>query len=243
MAQYAVPPIVDAVIELRFETPIDDAVRGQLARKLSGEYPLVERNEVRQFQLDVASGEVEHSTEERIEKYTSAEEPRGLQIGTHIFSVFAGAPYEGWESLVGRFSKAFAVAKKEWGFRKIERVGVRYINRLDLSENSQGQVDYEDYLNLRINLPETFPPIHGYTLSFETSLKDYDCLARVQSNVTDPSVPGKHSFVLDIDVWRSRDIPQKEDGLYEFLETMRQAKNMLFETFITDLARDTFDAR
>lgn len=242
MAQYATPPIVDAVIELRFESPLSDHDKAEFSKKLSSQYPLVESREVRQYQLDVSSGVVDQSTQERIEKRSSAEEPRGVQIGTHIFSVFSGAPYEGWDSLFDRFVSAFKAARKQLGFRKIVRVGVRYINRLDLAENSRGQVDYEDYLNLRINLPEAFPPISGYELGFEVSLEQYGCQARIQSKVVEPSVPNRHSFVLDVDVWINEEIPQKEEGLYELLGSMREAKNMLFETFITDQARRSFSA-
>lgn len=243
MAPYAAPPIIDAIIELRFETPIDDDAAAAISKKLSAEYPLVESRELRKFELDVASGEVELSTQDRIEKRSSAEEALGTQVGTHLLSVYCGAPYEGWESLFGRFSKAYSIAKKVTGFRKIERVGMRYINRLDLCTNEKGIVDYEHYLNLRINLPEPFPPISDYALSFEVELDEYGCLARVQSKVAEPGVPDKHSFILDIDVWSRSDVPQKDDRLYEFLGTLRNAKNMLFETFITDLARESFNAR
>jgi uncharacterized protein (TIGR04255 family) len=56
-------------------------------------------------------------------------------------------------------------------------------------------------------------------------------------------VPGKLSFSLDIDVWRQVDVPQKDNDVLELLGKMRDAKNQLFETFITDKARDLFNAK
>ena len=44
-------------------------------------------------------------------------------------------------------------------------------------------------------------------------------------------------MVLDIDIFRTEDLPGNEAQLWELLEQLRQAKNMVFEACITDQTR------
>jgi uncharacterized protein (TIGR04255 family) len=64
----------------------------------------------------------------------------------------------------------------------------------------------------------------------------------VRSGIAPPAVPGRVSFTLDVDVKRNLEVPQKDADVFELLAAMRKAKNDLFETFITDEARELFNA-
>lgn len=241
---YSAPPIVDAIIELRFEDALDDAVRERASKKFSDAYPLVEEGVHQAIGVDLSADTISVRTDvtERVTKRRTLEGPALIQIGNHIFGVATGAPYQGWDELFGRFVDHWTVAKKVWGYRKIKRIGVRYINRLDLSHDENGRLDYERYLNLRINLPEEFPDILNYELRFETSIPEIKCGATVQSGAIEPAVPGQYSFALDVDLWRLREVPQKDAEVLSLLGMMRSSKNDLFETFITDEARKVFNA-
>ena len=243
--QYAVAPIIDAIIELRFQDELSDNDRERASKKFAQRYPIVD--EVVQQRIEVEVNPERIATNlvilERMSKRTHTDLPHIIQIGGHILSVATGAPYEGWSNLFDRFVSDWAVAKKLWGYRTIQRIGVRFINRIDLAPNEDGTVDYEHYLNLRINLPEDFPPTLGYSLMFRTNLEEIKCGVIVRSEVAPPAVPGRQSFTLDLDVSRDIDLPQKEVAVFELLEEMRKAKNALFETFITDKARELFNAR
>lgn len=242
--QYLHPPIIDAIIELKFATEITEAEKLKISKRFASNYEIVEDVVAQKISVAVNSKSVSTTSlvVERIIKRSSIDEPHFVQIGDRILNVACGAPYEGWEALFERFCSCWAIAKKGMKFRPIERIGVRYINRLDLKPNRKGQVQYENYLRLRINLPKDFQLIFDYNLMFQTSLEDIQCGVTVRSGPAPPAVPGRSSFLLDVDVWRDVDVPQRENEVYELLGQMRQGKNSLFETFITDKARALFDA-
>lgn len=242
--EYLHPPIVDAVIELRFADDVGDDVKEKLSKKISAEYELCEKVEAQTISVAFNPETVSatRTVADRIVRRTKSDSSQSVQIGNRILNVGGNAPYEGWSSLFQRFDRTWKAARRIWKFRTIDRIGVRYINRLDLEMDESKTVNYEDYLHLRINLPEEFPLISDYDLSFQTSRPEIQCGVTVRSGAVPPAVPGRASFVLDIDVWREIAVPQKEEDVHVLLGKMREAKNELFETFVTDKARKLFDA-
>lgn len=244
--RYRAAPIIDAVIELRFENAISDADRDRVSKRLADRYPLVEEGTHHEILLNVRPGgrfDIQTPAQERITKRRSVDQPDLIQIGGSVFDVATGAPYTHWQNLFDRFVEDWATAKRIWKYRRITRIGVRYVNRIDLEPNEKNLIDYEDYLKLRINLPENFPPTNAYDLGFQFTAEEIKCGVTVRSGTTAPAVPGKMSFTLDIDVWRLVDVPQKDAEVLELLGEMRKAKNKLFETFITPKARKLFNAK
>ena len=242
--QYSAPPIIDAVIELRFEEPVSEAIRESASKKLAAKYPVHEELTSQQVevQFQATSIATHASIQDRFTRRSSTDINGIVIVGSQILAVATGAPYPGWDTLFARLKEDWSIAKRAWKYRKLTRLGVRYVNRIDLSVDSKGIVEYEDFLALRISLPDAFPPINGYELAFQFALTELKCGATVRSGIAPPAVPGMTSFTLDVDVWRVLDVPQKESEVFEVLSDMRAAKNELFETFITDRAREMFDA-
>lgn len=241
---YSAPPIIEAIVELRFANDLTDADRERVSKRLASRYPSVEEGvqQVIGLQVNQTGIAVNTTVQERITRRRSLDSPALVQIGTHILGVVAAAPYAGWDELFDRFVEDWSLAKKIWKYRHINRIGVRYLNRIDLTPDPNGVVEYEDFLNLRINLPEEFPSIFNYNLGFQSGIEEIKCGVTVHSGIVEPAVPGRTSFTLDIDVWRQVEVPQKDGEVFELLGLIRKAKNDLFETFITDEARRIFDA-
>ncbi len=53
-----------------------------------------------------------------------------------------------------------------------------------------------------------------------------------------PQVPGTTSLVFDLDLYRTEQLPQDEDGLWNLLERFRDEKDAIFEACITDKTRE-----
>lgn len=241
---YFAPPIIDATIELRFQNSLSEADRERVSKRLARRYPLSEDGTLQRMLVNVQPTGVatQMNVEEPLTRRRSPDTPAVVQIGNFVFGVATGAPYGGWHQLFERFVEDWGAAKRVWKYRPIQRIGMRYINRIDLAPNDSKLVEYEDYLRLRINLPETFPPTTDYELGFQSTVESIKCGVTVQSGTAPAAVPGKLSITLDIDLWRLDDVPQKDAEVLELLGEMRKAKNHLFETFITDKARELFDA-
>ena len=71
-------------------------------------------------------------------------------------------------------------------------------------------------------------------------LEDINSLCLLNEAIIKPAAPEVVSVVLDIDVFRTTDLPDDEEELWKFLEELRQRKNTIFEACITDKARELF---
>lgn len=240
-SSYSSPPIIEAHIEFRFDNEISIEDVGKIYKKLSREYPNTTQLTHKHYEVRLDT-ETLGSQETPITRGATADEADLVLIAPALLSVTRMSPYAGWTDFVERMKRLYTEAKAVTGYRKISRIGVRFVNRLDLSM-IDGRVEYEDYFNLRINLPADFPDLAGYLINFRSYSVESECGITVHSGVVEPAVIGCASFVLDIDIAREHNIPQRDDSIFSLLDQMRQEKNRLFETFITDKAREMFHAR
>lgn len=236
---YPHPPITEAVIEVRVEEFIAEPKRNKVAKKLSRHYPN-ERLQVNKgvnvdLQRNLASVEAVGTTITR----SNNDENELLLLGPSSVAVSQLAVYRGWDAFFERFQRDWAVWKAIIGHRKIVQIGLRYLNRIDvpLVDNL---ARHEDYLTLQIQLPRKYTDTIGYGLMAMLPLKDIQCVATVNSGTMESPIPSHAGFLLDIDIVRMVDVPQKDADIERLLGEMRLAKNELFQSLITDVARDKF---
>ena len=238
---YPKPPIIEAVVEFRVESAISDQLLETVCKKLRDAYPTQQQLKVQQFSIEAGENPSLKTTEEFGRKVTNEDGTDIVSLGPRAFSVSRLAPYKCYEDFSKEISAVWDIIYKQTGYRRITRIGMRYINRIDV-ELSDDIARYEDFLNLKINIPEKFDIVDHYDLSFQIPL-DSHCKARVQSGVMPPAIIGYASFSVDIDVYVDENVPQKKPEIFALLETMRRQKNELFESFVTDKARSLFYAR
>ena len=237
--KYRSPPITEAVIEVRFEAVIDEAVRQKASDKFARHYPRITQQVMTEISLEVSQGSFNIEQQPPTFRHANSDENEVLLVNPQSLAVSQLAVYPGWQTFFGRFERDWNIWKSISGFNKIERMGMRYINRLDvpLIDNI---ARHEDFLTLQIQLPPEYPLTIGYSLNARLPLHDVKCVANVNSGTAPSPVPGHAAFTLDIDVIRVIDLPNKDTDIIELLHEMRGAKNQLFESLITDAARERF---
>src|SRR4051812_22643465 len=122
--RYSAAPIIDAIIELRFENAISDADRERVSKRLADRYPVAEEGAQHEILVNVQPGgrvAVHTPTQERLTKRRSVDRPNVIQIGGSVLDVATGAPYTHWEDLFDRFVEDWAIAKRIWKYRRITR--------------------------------------------------------------------------------------------------------------------------
>lgn len=238
---YEKPPIIEAVVEFRFSPELSETELRRLSKAFSNSYPEVDEQLDYTIKYDIATEAVDKDQKKNLIRSTS-DQSRGLLIKRDGISCSVRAPYSGYDLFREDIVQCWKTVHSTLGFRKLERVGMRYINRVDLLMVNN-LVDYERYLNLRINLPEEFPPISSYQMGFTFNVPEILSESRISSSVQHGVVLNHASFFLDIDIGRTFDLPQREDKIFDIVDTMRTEKNRLFETFITDEARELFNAK
>jgi uncharacterized protein (TIGR04255 family) len=239
---YKQPPITEAVIEIRFATPIDSARIAEVSADFQSMYPFEQHTSDVHVQLNTIpnTGTIAETTETLGRKRTSLDQTEILLLRPQILAISQLAPYPGWETFFTRVRRDWALWKKSMSYRKISRIGVRYINRIDIPATPGEIVEYEQYLNVYPHLPEAFAAVQGYGVQARVVLPDTGCILTLNSLSVPSPILGHASFVVDLDIYKEQNPPQNDGDIYEFLNTVRVKKNEIFEACITPRARELF---
>lgn len=235
---YDAPPIIEAVVQFRYSEPLSKSMFNKLRKRMKREYS----NELAQFskgvRVDFETEKASFSVESQ-SRLSSPDEADVLVVSESSLSWSRLAPYQGWVPFWERVQRDARFAHEISGFRKLEQMGVRYINRIDIPV--EGEITwYEHYLTINLTLPPFCEPVNNYGWRFERDYTDLGLRAIVQSATIAPEIPQHAAFLLDIDVVAMHDLPNKLDEMGGLLSKMRKLKNDIFELSITDKARDSF---
>lgn len=241
---YKKPPITEAVIEIRFgDPPIDAADLDKASTRFAASYPFKQAVK----NLDVAVGvparlEDRPTAEvrERVGHRLLSNDPSEiLLLWPFAFVVSQLAPYPGWDIFFGRFERDWTNWKKVVGFRKVSRVGVRFINRIDVPI-TDGIIEESEYLNVYPQLPDALGQITGYGVQVQSPIRDMGCNLVINSAAVPSPLLGHGSFLVDIDIAMDINAPQSDEEIYKLLNQIRGKKNDVFEACFTPKAKDQF---
>lgn len=239
---YSAPPITEAVIEIKFAQPLPTDRLEKINTALSKAYP--EGQLVKSLLLDVEVNEGEaqpRASREDVHGFrrTGSDPAELLILWPNSLVISQLAPYPGWDVFFARFKTAWSTMVRRTGYREIMRVGVRYINRIDVPFED-GKAEFEKHLNIFPKLPEPIESVDFYTVQTLSRLEAIDCGLRINSGRVPSPLINHASFILDIDIFKEFDHPMKEDALFSLLNAVRAEKNRIFEVCVSDLARDSF---
>jgi uncharacterized protein (TIGR04255 family) len=240
---YQRAPIVEAVLEFQFETEVSIEAIGKAASKLVSTYPHDETEMIFEASFDTASRRTAMK-ESTLGRKLSSEDRAKIVLARRKSLGFAElAPYPGWAEFSGRAKDGWQVWQRVVGNHKISRIGVRYINRIDIPQREKTDlIDPKQFVTIGLDIPEIGPShtIENYTLQVRKKLGVDDLEVVINTGLVDPPVPKSISILLDIDLSTTIDIPRREDQLWEKMDVMRNHKNAIFEACITDDARALF---
>lgn len=239
---YSAPPITEAVIEIKFSQPLEAGKLNKLNASLSKAYR--QGKLVKSLLLDVElnEGEVQpRASRADVHGYRleGADPAELLILWPQSIVLSQLAPYPGWDAFIARFKTAWKAMRRVGGYREIIRVGVRYINRIDIPFED-GKAEYEKHLNIYPKLPNSMISVDMYTVQTLSHLYGIDCSLRINSGRMPSPLINHASFLLDIDIAKENNLPMKDDALLALLDVIRGEKNRVFEDCVSDLARDRF---
>jgi len=226
-------------MEVRVQNPPDEGLRRKISERLRTYYPNVREQVARGVQINLDEGTTSFDEVDTVISRTNEDANEVVIFGQTGIIVSQLGLYPGWDYFFSRFERDWAAWKDVVGYRKVVQIGLRYVNRIDVPM-VDGVSRHEDYLTLQITLPEEFELNLGYSLNVRLPLQEIKCFANINSGTIPPPVPEHAAFLLDIDIVRAIEPPQKDADISKLLHQMRDAKNDLFEGFVTDAARETF---
>jgi len=222
---------------MRFAAAIDTATLDKVSSAFKPLYPREELLRGVQFQMNL--GVTPSAVEQIGYRRSSPDQTHILLLIPPSLLMSQLAPYPGWDQFFTRFCRDWGVWKKSVGYRKIIRIGVRYINRIDIP-SSEPVVYEEQFLSVYPQIPEVLGPMTQYAVQAQLPIVDIGCNLTLNSSVVPSPLLGHRSFVIDQDIGKDNP-PQNDDGIYQLLKQIRATKNRVFEACITDRARELFE--
>ncbi len=240
---YARPPITEAVIGITFSSPMDTKQLASVNNALQKHYP--HKQDVSTFDLSLEfnikdAGNNKANLKPTLGHRLSTDDQTQLVVlWPNSITLSQLAPYQGWGNFIERFERDWGALKKIMGFQQISRIGVRYINRIDIPATAP-VIEHEQFLNIYPKMPDILNPLEAYALQASVTLKDINC----QLTINTASVPSpllEHaSFVIDTDISSDKNPPQSDSDLIKLLNNIRTKKNQVFEACISQPARSLF---
>lgn len=238
---YQKPPITEAIIDLRVELPPEIGLT-ELNKAHGGEeatYPSVEQMHAAFGQMQVGPHVSATAGSQPIGYlFRSVDGKQIYQVRLQGFTLSRLAPYESWNIFRDEARRLWDIYCSVVKPSKIVRLAVRYINRIDIPLPLH---DFKDYLR---TVPEVSPELPqglaGYLLQLAIPLEDIKSLVLINETIIEPANRNVVSVVLDIDIFRTADLPADEESTWAFFEELRFHKNKAFEACITDKARELF---
>ena len=243
--QLSNPPIIEALIELRF-SPSPDVTLQQLedfCDQQSSKYP--NRESVYAKSVEIAFNGEEHSS--KADTY-----PNGFRLnnidGTRCIVcaidrvvVSIKPPYISWPGLRTMALDAYKAYSEKVSHGKLIRLGMRYINKVQIPTNDQ--VDLDDYIKTMPKMPiaEGIPEVLS---NFETlTVIPFDDIPSATTTVRQVLLregPDSTPLILDIDIASVSKDGIEDTEIQSLLDTFRDKKNKLFFASLTDKALEPY---
>ncbi len=237
--QYVRAPIVEAILQLSFAdsesipheaiAPVVDALRVQYPERkelfgVAGEFkPAAHGFEIVSTERNAAGVQLEETGGHRL-----------VRILTSAVSVHEVRPYAGWNAFRACAREVFSVYEAHMPPRTISRIGVRYVNRLELPADCG---DLKLWVTSAPDIPEGLPQFVS-TYAVEIAMPQPDlpatvgimrqALLEVQDSIAVP-------IILDIELVSNA--PVGMATAWDVIEMLHEREHLIFEHTITDRVR------
>jgi uncharacterized protein (TIGR04255 family) len=242
--EYAHPPIAEGIAQINFVRPLKWSVAtpGLLWERLRDDYP-ADPEAQDQIAASVQVGDASAGPNvaiNRVEQrflYRDAGRNRLVVANRASLSANSLPPYEGWPNLRARFESAISALSETVPLEPVERVSLRYINRIALPG---GRLDTDDYFNLDIRTAnEGRASFRSFIHRVESVLEDGATLVISTFATMQPSEE-ESPFLFDLDVQRNGLNSTNVEEILQIADELKVIENREFESAIKDKTRELF---
>jgi uncharacterized protein (TIGR04255 family) len=237
-------PITEAVIDLMFEFDAPPTVEalGKLADELNP--PFGQRQPINQVAMafdmgDGVAANAQQSTsfQQLGLRLSNADLTRITQLRVNGANFSHMQPYTRWEKFSVEALAVFDGYIKRFSPRAVSRLALRYINQIEVPQDS----DIDLYLNISPRLlPDLPQSVAGYFMQLQLPQADLgvNWHAIVNTGIGPASSPANMNLLLDIDVYVQESLAATTESIAAVLSTLRDRKNKIFEAAITPKTRE-----
>ena len=234
---YPESPVSEVVFGMRFssEMPWYPTLPGLFYNEIRGEYPLKDKKILEEYVHD--SGKSNRNNSPRIVKtefsvFWSDDRRSYIQLSPNFIAVVVYSPYPGWDAVRGKIKRAITAYNRLHEISRIERIGLRYLDRLPLP---QGVEAISDYLSFR---PETGKGFGKLPVSFQIEcdfpFSDGRDICRINLKPENrDSDQDEANIILKIDYFLSSEGAIFNDEVMDWLDYSHEQIHMVFDSCIT----------
>ncbi len=214
--QYKDAPVEEAICEFRLakDSAWDLTIPGRVFEKVESRFPIPRQQQMRRVEIrpDLEAAEPQVDVSDQL-WLLSRDEKSFVRLGPRSVSVHRLAPYPGWEQYLPDIELALSALVALLGTPNLERLGLRYLNKISIPGN---RIDLADYFDFRLELGNRLPQdtdalIVGAVFNFG------DDVCRLQLANTPADDPNASAFILDLDYWRIS--PPADSNVIEWVGT------------------------
>lgn len=239
---YKRPPVIEAVIEVRFANALKPQQLEKLVSRLKSKFiiQLIQGvevtpslNEKSEIQLRTENIPVDYKLIE------IADTSNIIQIKRDAISFSRLPPYQGGAKVVAEFKKYYDkyTDKK---FKQLTRIGVRYINRIDIPSSDE-KIKVEDYFRIYPYVPSSFPTMNNFLVHTVAPIENNSMLTVNISPAIESPLLKHMSIIFDLDIAQTSDLPTNNELLYARLDNIREQKNFFFESLLMAKCKRLFN--
>jgi len=240
--RYRNPPVVEAVCEFRYEpsVPWDMAIPGLVYEKIRDRFPI--RRQAKAFEVSVGAGPggigQQVLTTDRVQ-FLREDEKALIQLGPNLLAVNHLRPYPTWQEFLLLIREGFDAYLDVANPKGIQRVGLRYINRVEIPSQ---RIQLEDYFEFRPfvgpNLPQDFGP---FIVGVQVPYEDSRDMLRLQLANAATETPNTVAVMLDLDYFLAQPGGVSKGQVFQWIEVAHSRVEQVFEACITDRLRRMFE--
>ena len=237
------PPITEGLIDIRVQLPgeVSLADLEKLHTKIEDAYPDKKSRKMWQGTLEFKEDSEPLKTAHfEVDGYhfRTSDGKQVVQYRLDGFTFSRLRPYSRWEDV-------FPEAKRLWEIYRasvkpvlVTRLAVRYINSIEIPLKT---IDYDDYLTAAPKVPEGLPQLLQHFLTqMMVPFPDRDAVAIIIQTPSGKQDPLKTGILLDIDVYADVKLTAEDARIYEILGVLREIKNAVFFSSITERTKELF---
>lgn len=239
--KYANPPVVEAVCEFRLapDSTWDLTVPGLVYEKIKDEFPHREQRSIHEVEITQGPEGLQQQvrTTERV-LFFSDDRKMLVQLGPRLLTINCLKPYPTWAGFRPKIERAFNALINTVEVKGLQRIGLRYINRIEIPTSP---VKLEDYLEFYLFLGPRLPQdMANFIAGCEFLYENGRDRCKVQLTPALSSSPEYQALSLDIDYFLAKPRGVEVTEAIDWVEGAHDKVEDVFEGCINDRLRAIF---
>lgn len=243
-------PVMEAIIDIFVTLPKGTTLKKlyDFHEEIKAEFPKIKTRKKWTGNICISNEQAEiQSTQGEIEGYwfTTDTESKIIQFRLDGYSFNKLKPYKSWDSFKNEAMIYWDKYKKIAVPTTVSRIGIRYINRIDIPLPI---TDISEYFQTRPEISEKLPQgLSGFLMRLVIPLPDIikddpiSPIAYVTQTIGKISEDKKTiPFIFDINIQGNVNLKPEDSDVWSIIECLKKSARDIFQESITDKTRELF---